>query len=333
MPYPIRHNWSREEISSIYHSPLLDLIFEAASVHRKFHASREIQLCTLLSIKTGGCPENCSYCPQSARYNTDVKAEALMQLEEVLDAAKNAKNAGSTRFCMGAAWRQVRNSPDFERVLVMVREVSQLGLEVCCCLGMLTEEQAKKLKEAGLHSYNHNVDSGEEFYPSIITSRTYQDRLNTLENVRKADLSVCCGGIIGLGEKSEDRISMLHTLATLPTHPDSVPINMLVSVKGTPLQNQAPIPVWEMLRMVATARLIMPQSMVRLSAGRLSLSDAEQALCFMAGANSIFTGDKLLTTPNPDFDRDQIMLKTLGLVSKPAEKSAEEETCECTTHA
>ncbi|CCB86533.1 biotin synthase BioB [Parachlamydia acanthamoebae] len=333
MPYPIRHNWSREEISSIYHSPLLDLIFEAASVHRKFHASREIQLCTLLSIKTGGCPENCSYCPQSARYNTDVKAEALMQLEEVLDAAKNAKNAGSTRFCMGAAWRQVRNSPDFERVLVMVREVSQLGLEVCCCLGMLTEEQAKKLKEAGLHSYNHNVDSGEEFYPSIITSRTYQDRLNTLENVRKADLSVCCGGIIGLGEKSEDRISMLHTLATLPTHPDSVPINMLVSVKGTPLQNQAPIPVWEMLRMVATARLIMPQSMVRLSAGRLSLSDAEQALCFMAGANSIFTGDKLLTTPNPDFDRDQIMLKTLGLVSKPAEKSEEEETCECTTHA
>ena len=288
--------------------------------HREYHATGEVQVCTLLSIKTGGCPEDCAYCPQAARYNTGVDVQALMKKEEVLAYAEKAKNAGSTRFCMGAAWREVRDNKDFDRVLEMVQGVNELGMEVCCTMGMLTEEQAKKLYDAGLYAYNHNVDTSEEHYADIITTRTYNDRLKTLGNVRKAGISVCSGGIIGLGETHEDRIGMLHTLATLPSHPGSVPVNALVRVKGTPLQDNAKVDIWDMIRMIATARIIMPAAMVRLSAGRAEMSIAEQALCFMAGANSIFSGDKLLTTPNPAFDEDNAMFKLLGLKPREAFK-------------
>jgi biotin synthase len=318
----IRNNWTKEEISEIYNTPLLELIYNASKVHREYHATGEVQVCTLLSIKTGGCPEDCAYCPQAARYNTGVDVQALMKKEEVLAYAKRAKNAGSTRFCMGAAWREVRDNRDFDRVLEMVQGVNELGMEVCCTMGMLTEEQAKKLYDAGLYAYNHNVDTSEDHYADIITTRTYNDRLQTLGNVRKAGISVCSGGIIGLGETHEDRIGMLHTLATLPTHPGSVPVNALVRVKGTPLQDNPKVDIWDMIRMIATARIIMPAAMVRLSAGRAEMSVAEQALCFMAGANSIFSGDKLLTTPNPAFDEDNAMFQLLGL--KPREAFKEE---------
>ena len=318
----IRNNWTKEEISEIYHTPLLELIYNASKVHREYHATGEVQVCTLLSIKTGGCPEDCAYCPQAARYNTGVDVQALMKKEEVLAYAQRAKNAGSTRFCMGAAWREVRDNRDFDRVLEMVRGVNELGMEVCCTMGMLTEEQAKKLYDAGLYAYNHNVDTSEDHYADIITTRTYNDRLKTLGNVRKAGISVCSGGIIGLGETHEDRIGMLHTLATLPTHPGSVPVNALVRVKGTPLQDNPKVDIWDMIKMIATARIIMPAAMVRLSAGRAEMSVAEQALCFMAGANSIFSGDKLLTTPNPAFDEDNAMFQLLGL--KPREAFKEE---------
>ena len=278
-------------------------------------------MCTLLSVKTGGCPEDCAYCPQAARYNTGVNVQALMKKEEVMEYARKAKEAGSTRFCMGAAWREVRDNRDFDRVLDMVHGVNELGLEVCCTLGMLTEDQAKKLADAGLYSYNHNLDTSAEYYGDIITTRTYDDRLRTLDNVRKAGVTVCCGGIIGLGETHHDRIKMLHTLCTLPEHPESVPINALVAVKGTPLENNAKTDVWDMVRMIATARIIMPRTMVRLSAGRMELSIAEQALCFMAGANSIFAGERLLTTPNPAFEEDMAMFDMLGLKPREAFKN------------
>lgn len=316
----IRHDWTREEVSEIYHQPLMELMYKAATVHRKYQATGEVQVCTLLSIKTGGCPEDCAYCPQAARYNTGVTVHKLLDKDVVLGAAQKAKMAGATRFCMGAAWREVRDNRDFDKVLDMVKGVSHLGLEVCCTLGMLTDEQAVKLKEAGLYAYNHNLDTSEEYYDDIITTRKYEDRLNTIESVTKADISVCSGGIIGMGETDSDRIDMLYTLATLPVHPESVPVNALVPVEGTPMANQPRVSVWEMVRMIATARLIMPKAMVRLSAGRKEMSVEEQALCFMAGANSIFTGETLLTTPNPNFDEDMQMFQLLGLKPREAYK-------------
>ncbi|MBT1711601.1 biotin synthase BioB [Fulvivirgaceae bacterium PWU5] len=316
----IRNNWTREEIAAIYNKPVLDLMYEAATVHRQYHQAGEVQVCTLLSVKTGGCPEDCAYCPQAARYNTSVQAHKLMEVGEVLQKAVEAKESGSTRFCMGAAWREVRDNRDFDKVIEMVKGVNTLGLEVCCTLGMLTPEQAQKLKNAGLYAYNHNLDTSENFYDDIITTRTYQDRLDTLKHVRNANISVCSGGIIGMGEGEEDRIGMLYTLATLPEHPESVPVNALVPVEGTPLEDQPKVSVWEMVRMIATARIIMPHAMVRLSAGRVRMNLEEQALCFMAGANSIFAGDKLLTTPNPGYVKDQEMFQTLQLRPRQAYK-------------
>lgn len=318
----IRNDWTREEITRIYNKPVLELVYEGASVHRQYHDPSEVQVCTLLSVKTGGCPEDCAYCPQAARYHTGVQVHKLLEVEEVLGKAREAKDAGSTRFCMGAAWREVRDNRDFDKVIDMVKGVNQLGMEVCCTLGMLTHEQAMKLKDAGLYAYNHNLDTSEEYYGDIITTRTYNDRLQTLEHVRKAKISVCSGGIIGLGEKEADRIGMLHTLATLPEHPESVPVNALVPVEGTPLEDQPRVSVWEMVRMIATARITMPKAMVRLSAGRVRMTLEEQALCFLAGANSIFAGDKLLTTPNPQFVEDQQMFQTLQLKPRPANKGA-----------
>jgi biotin synthase len=305
--------WSRVEIDALYRSPLLDLIYQAATVHRKHHKANEVQVCTLLSIKTGGCPENCSYCPQSAHYETSVEKQDLLPLSEVLESARQAKQNGSTRFCMGAAWRQVRDDSDFDRVLEMVQAVHDEGLEVCATLGMLTEEQAKRLEQAGLYAYNHNIDTSPEFYPKIITTRKYEERLQTLEAIRKTNITVCCGGIIGMGETNEDRIGMIYVLANLPKYPESVPINALVPIEGTPLGRQEPVSVWEMLRMIATARITMPTAKVRLSAGRTEMSFSDQALCFLAGANSIFAGEKLLTTPNPGYDADRLLFETLGL--------------------
>ncbi len=316
----IRNNWTREEITNIYHQPILDLIYQGATVHRQHHDPQEVQVCTLLSVKTGGCPEDCAYCPQAARYHTNVKVHKLLPTEEVLEKARQAKEAGSTRFCMGAAWREVRDNSDFDRVLDMVKGVNQMGMEVCCTLGMLTEEQANKLKNAGLYAYNHNLDTSADHYDKIISTRTYDDRLETLEHVRKSGISVCSGGIIGMGETVEDRIGMLHTLANLPEHPESVPVNALVPVAGTPLEDQERVSVWEMVRMIATARIIMPKAMVRLSAGRVRMSTEEQALCFLAGANSIFAGDKLLTTPNPEADIDKQLFQTLNLKPRQAFK-------------
>ncbi|NDC40777.1 MAG: biotin synthase BioB [Chitinophagia bacterium] len=314
----LRHDWTREEIKAIYDTPLMQLVVRAANVHAEHHKVGEVQISSLLSIKTGGCSEDCAYCPQAARYNTGVEVQALMKTHEVVAAAERARDGGASRFCMGAAWREVRDNRDFDRVLEMVQAVNGLGLEVCCTLGMLTESQAARLAEAGLYAYNHNVDTSEEHYSEIITTRTYDDRLNTLNNVRKAGLTVCSGGIIGLGETESDRIGMLHTLSNLPVHPESVPINTLVPVAGTPLAENAKVPFDELVRMVATARIVMPLSAVRLSAGRLDLSVAEQGMCFLAGANSIFAGDKLLTTANPEFDRDKEMFRILGLTPKAA---------------
>lgn len=319
----IRNDWTREEISEIYNTPVLDLVYRAATVHRENNDAQEVQVCTLLSVKTGGCPEDCAYCPQAARYHTDVKVQKLLPTEEVLNAAKDAKDSGSTRFCMGAAWREVRDNRDFDRVLDMVKGVNAMGMEVCCTLGMLTEEQAQKLKDAGLYAYNHNLDTSEEHYEEIITTRNYDDRLDTLDNIRNAKISVCSGGIIGLGENHNDRVGMLHTLATLPEHPESVPVNALVPVEGTPMEDQPRVSVWEMVRMIATARIIMPKAMVRLSAGRVRMDMQEQALCFMAGANSIFAGDKLLTTPNPGVVQDKEMFQTLNLKPREAFKNEE----------
>jgi biotin synthase len=317
----VRHNWTKEEISEIYHTPLLDLIYRAATIHRENKDYSEVQISSLISVKTGGCPEDCAYCPQAARYQTGVNVHAILPKEEVVLAAQKAKAGGASRLCMGAAWREVRDNRDFDKVIEMVKAVNELDMEVCCTLGMLNEAQAQRLADAGLYAYNHNLDTSEEDYKRIITTRTYDDRLQTLENVRKAKISVCSGGIIGLGETVEDRISMLKTLSNLPKHPESVPVNALVPVAGTPLAEQPRVSVWDMVRMIATARIIMPRTQVRLSAGRTEMSTVEQALCFMAGASSIFAGEKLLTTPNPSFDEDMAMFELLGLTPRKAFKN------------
>lgn len=314
----IRTDWTREQITEIFNSPLLELSYRAATVHRIHFNPKEVQKCTLLSIKTGGCPENCSYCPQSSRYATDVKAERIMAVEAVVAKARAAKEGGSTRFCMGAAWREGGGNYAFKQVLEMATQVRALDLEVCMTLGMLDEAKALELKKAGITAYNHNIDTSREFYPNVITSRKFDDRLKTIENVRKVGISVCSGGIIGLGEADSDRVGMILELATMSEHPESVPVNALVPVEGTPLENQERVSTFEMVRMISTARIVMPATMVRLSAGRTRMSVEEQAMCFMSGANSIFTGEKLLTTPNPDFDEDMAMFDKLGLKGKPA---------------
>jgi len=321
----VRHDWTKQEIAKIYSLPFHELMYQASTVHRMYWDPSEVQQCTLLSIKTGGCTEDCSYCSQSTRYKTFVKPTPTMKVQEVLESARKAKEAGSTRFCMGAAWRELGNKKNaFGHILEMVRGVNGMGLEVCCTLGMLNAEQAKQLKEAGLTAYNHNLDTSPEHYPKVISTRSYEDRLQTIANVREAGISVCCGGILGLGEEENDRVGLLHVLATLPEHPESVPINALVSVEGTPLGDREEdidqVDAFDMARMIATARIVMPRTMVRLSAGRLSFSDAEQFLMFQAGANSIFNGEKLLTTDNPEFDADQALFKKLGFSGKPAHK-------------
>jgi biotin synthase len=309
----IKHDWTNEEIETIYNLPFPDLIYRAQTIHREFHASDKIQGCQLLSIKTGGCPEDCGYCPQSAHYETEVERESLLSVEAALTAAQNAKSAGATRFCMGAAWRDVPDGEQFERVVDMVKGVREMGLEACCTLGMLREDQAERLAAAGLTAYNHNLDTSPEFYGDIISTRVYDERLNTLANVRKAGVTVCSGGIIGMGETASDRYSLLRQLSNQTPHPESVPINQLVRVEGTPLENEKDLDVFDFVRMIATARILMPASMVRLSAGRLELTDEAQALCFIAGANSVFMGEKLLTTPNPESDRDTLLLSKLGM--------------------
>lgn len=324
----LRHDWTIPEIEIIYTTPLPDLVFRAQTVHREHHRSDEIQGCMLLSIKTGGCPEDCGYCPQSARYHTGVARQDLMSVEETLEAARRAREHGATRFCMGAAWRDVPDDGRFDRVLEMVRGVRGLGMEACCTLGMLTQEQADALSEAGLSAYNHNLDTSPDFYGEIITTRTYAERLDTLARVRRAGVMVCSGGIIGMGESRTARYGLLRELAALDPHPESVPVNMLVRVEGTPLGDRPPEDPLELVRMIATARILMPASMVRLSAGRLSLSDEAQALCFLAGANSVFLGDRLLTTPNPGADSDRRLLDKLGLRLRAGERhEAESSVC------
>jgi len=307
-----RHDWTRAEVRALFDLPFSELMFRAQSVHRQNFDPGEVQISTLLSIKTGGCSEDCAYCPQSARYDTGVRAEKLMALEAVLAEARAAKSAGASRFCMGAAWREPKDR-DLDQVCAMVAGVKALGLETCATLGMLTAPQARRLKEAGLDYYNHNLDTSPEFYEEIITTRTYEDRLATLGHVREAGVHVCCGGIVGMGETREDRIGMIATLACLPLHPESVPINMLVRVAGTPLAEEAALDPIEFVRTVAVARITMPRSVVRLSAGREDMSEETQALCFLAGANSIFYGPKLLTTPNPGRDRDRELMERLGM--------------------
>jgi biotin synthase len=308
-----RHDWTRPEIQALFELPFPDLIFHAQRIHRLHFDPREVQISTLLSIKTGGCPEDCAYCPQSAHYDTGVKADKLMEVEAVLAEARAALAAGASRFCMGAAWRSPRDR-DLEAVCAMVEGVKALGLETCATLGMLTAAQARRLKDAGLDYYNHNLDTSPEFYGDIISTRIYSDRLDTLEHVRGAGIHVCCGGIVGMGEARADRIAMIATLASLPSHPESVPINLLVRVEGTPLAGQAPLEPFEFVRTVAVARIAMPASVVRLSAGREDMSEETQALCFIAGANSIFYGPKLLTTANPDRGHDLALLDKLGLI-------------------
>lgn len=305
--------WSKESILKVYNRPLIHLIYDAASIHRQHHAADEVQVSTLLSIKTGGCPEDCGYCPQAARYHTGVEGEDLLTVNHVKAQALRAKSTGSSRLCMGAAWRNVKDDADFDHVLEMVRAVNETGLEVCATLGMLTERQAQRLADAGLYAYNHNLDSSEEYYKEIISTRGYEDRLKTIENVRTAGVSVCSGGIIGMGESHEDRCGMLAVYAAMATPPESIPINALVAVEGTPLENQKPISIWEMVRMIATTRIVLPKSVIRLSAGRTNMTDEGQALCFMAGAGSIFAGDKLLTTPNPNVDKDMQLFEALGI--------------------
>jgi biotin synthase len=319
-PPAVRHDWTRQEVAAIYRIPLPELLFQAQTVHRQFHEPDRIQTCQLISIKTGGCPEDCGYCPQSAHYDAGVERQGLMDPQHVIEVAQEAAERGVTRFCMGAAWRQAPEGREFENVLEMVRGVSATGMEVCCTLGMLTAPQAAKLKAAGLTAYNHNLDTSPEFYGSIITTRVYNDRLKTLAAVREAGITVCCGGILGMGERESDRIGLLHQLATLEPHPESVPINMLVRVAGTPLASIPALDPLEMVRAIATARVLMPASRVRLAAGRKQLSPEAVTLCFLAGANSIFVGEKLLTTPNPEPDEDEQLLHSLGL--KPLESHA-----------
>ncbi len=313
----LRHDWTRDEIRRIYRQPLPDLLFSAQKLHREFHDPTRVQFCQLLSVKTGGCPEDCTYCPQSAHYSTEVSRGGLLPVTEVAEYAEKARGEGATRFCMGAAWRQVQEGEDFENVLEMVRRVAKLGMEVCCSLGMLDQTQAERLADAGLTAYNHNLDTSPEFYGQIITTRNYDDRLRTLSYVRKAGITVCCGGIIGLGESENDRVGLLHQLSTLDPHPESVPINALVRVAGTPLEQLEALDPLVFVRTIATARILMPASMVRLSAGRRSLSREAVALCFVAGANSLFIGEKLLTTPNPEPEDDAAMLHALGLEPLP----------------
>jgi len=316
----LRHDWTREEVRKLHDLPLLELVYRAQTVHRQAFGDNKVQLCSLLSVKTGGCPEDCAYCPQAARYQTGVKAEKLMPVHEVLSSAKQAREAGATRFCMGAAWREVKDGPQFDSIVEMVRGVRALGMEACCTLGMLNPEQAQRLKQAGLTAYNHNLDTSEENYGNIITTRTYEDRLTTLRAVREAGIGVCCGGIIGMGESVEHRCAMLATLAAQQPHPESVPINALVAVEGTPLARMRPVEPIEMVRMIACARILMPRAMVRLSAGRLQMNDEAQLLCMMAGANSIFFGEKLLTTGNPEYRHDMALLEKAGV--KPLEPLA-----------
>jgi len=346
----VRNDWTREEVGEIYRLPFPELLFRAASAHRAHHNPLEVQRCTLLSVKTGGCTEDCKYCAQSSRYTTSVKSTPLMPVMDVIEAAKRAKAAGSTRFCMGTAWRELGGKKAmFRRILQMVREVREMDMEVCCTLGMVSEEQAVQLKEAGLSAYNHNLDTSREHYGNVITTRSYDDRLQTIANVRKAGISVrrrallgrgspqffpsrppahprhlqvCCGGILGLGESEDDRIGLLTELATMEEHPESVPINALVSVEGTPFEEHKPPDVFQMARTIATARVVMPKSMVRLSAGRLAFSELEQSVMFLAGANSIFAGEKLLTTPNPAWNEDAALFDKLGLVTRPAFRNA-----------
>jgi biotin synthase len=316
----VRHDWKNAEVQAIYDTPLPELVFRAQAIHRQFHQPNRVQTCQLISIKTGGCPEDCAYCPQSAHYEADVERQELLDPQHVIAVAREAVGRGVTRFCMGAAWREAPNGREFEKVLEMVRGVSALGIEVCCTLGMLTEGQAVRLKEAGLTAYNHNLDTSPEFYGSIITTRIYEDRLRTLAAVRKAGITVCCGGILGMGEGKRDRVGLLRQLAMLEPHPESVPINMLVRVGGTPLASLPALDPLEMVRAIATARIIMPASRVRLAAGRKQLSAEAVTLCFLAGANSIFVGEKLLTTPNPGPDEDGQLLQSLGM--KPFESHA-----------
>jgi biotin synthase len=316
---PLRHDWTLAEVRALHDLPLFVLLDRARAVHVANHPESEVQLCTLLSVKTGGCPEDCKYCPQSSHYETSVKGEAMVPLEDVLSAARRAKEQGATRFCMGAAWREPKEGPAFERVLQMVRGVKGLGLEACVTLGMLSDSQAERLKEAGLDAYNHNLDTSRQHYKSIISTRTYEDRLATLRRVRKAGITVCSGGIIGMGESVDDRVGMLIELATLAPHPESVPINALVRVPGTPLEALPPVEPLELVRMIATARIMMPRTRVRLSAGRTELGREAQLLCLYAGANSIFYGEELLTTPNPGEDTDRDLIRAAGLnVAAPA---------------
>lgn len=324
--YPVRSDWTLEEVRAVYDMPLLELVREAALVHRAYWETRDVQQCTLLSIKTGGCSENCGYCSQSQRYKTHVKPTRQMAVDDVVAAARRAKAAGSTRFCMGAAWRELGNKRKaFNDILSMVEQISAEGLEVCATLGMLDADQAHALKKAGLTAYNHNLDTSRDFYPSVVTTRTYDDRLQTIANVRDAGISVCSGGILGLGESAADRVSLLHTFATLSGgHPESLPVNALVAVQGTPMADETPVDIFDMTRMIAAARVVLPRTMVRLSAGRLEFSSGEQALMFLAGANSIFNGDKLLTTPNPGLNEDAQLFQALGIQGlKPKPRQTE----------
>ncbi|WP_416446178.1 biotin synthase BioB [Leeuwenhoekiella sp. A16] len=330
----MRHDWTREEILEIYNKPLMELLYDAATVHRLHHDPNTVQVSTLLSIKTGGCPEDCGYCPQAARYHTNIEGNDLMGVQQVKAQALRAKAAGSSRVCMGAAWRNVKDGEEFDQVLEMVRTINKLDMEVCCTLGMITENQAQRLAEAGLYAYNHNLDTSEDYYKDVVSTRAFQDRLDTIGNVRKTNVTVCSGGIIGMGEKLEDRAGMLVALATLDPQPESVPINALVAVEGTPMEDIEPISIWEMVRMVATTRIVMPETQVRLSAGRTQMSREGQAMCFFAGANSIFAGDKLLTTPNPDVNEDMAMFKLLGLNPQKAfDKKAQPQTVEAENSA
>ncbi|MFB2538125.1 MULTISPECIES: biotin synthase BioB [unclassified Acinetobacter] len=319
----LRNDWTRAEIQALYQQPLMDLLFDAQAVHRQNFAKNTVQVSTLLSIKTGKCPEDCKYCSQSAHYDADLEAEKRIAVEKVIAEAQQAKASGSTRFCMGAAWRNPHER-DMPYVLEMVKEVKALGMETCMTLGMLNASQAERLKDAGLDYYNHNLDTSREYYANVISTRTFDDRLDTLQNVRDAGLKVCSGGIVGLGETSQDRIGLLHELATLPIHPESVPINMLVPIKGTPMADTEKLDVIEWIRTIAVARIIMPKSYIRLSAGRESMSDSDQALAFMAGANSIFSGDKLLTTPNAGQGRDEQLFAKLGLQAEKIKASVRE---------
>ncbi len=318
--------WTTEEILAIYEQPFLDLVYQAASVHREYHDPNTVQISSLISIKTGGCPEDCGYCPQAARYHTDLQGNDLMSTQQVKAQAKRAKEAGSSRVCLGAAWRNVKDGEDFDQVLDMVREITQMDMEVCCTLGMLTETQAKRLEEAGLYAYNHNIDSSEEYYKEVISTRAFDDRIETIGNVRKTSITLCSGGIIGMGEKVSDRAGMLKVLANMYPQPESVPINALVAVEGTPMEDQKPVSIFEMVRMVGTTRIVLPNTQVRLSAGRTQMSQEGQTLCFLAGANSIFAGDKLLTTPNPDINEDKKLFESLGIQPQaPFEKHEKRE--------